>query len=214
MNVNTGRTLLCIKLILTVTKYAANTETNRADHANKDPVTCPTDNFLLNKHITKTESAANLRCDYIILFLHRCVHCKINHIMEKFHFHIQRPLSSISVKKEIQTARNIVFIHTVFKTTNLNMLGLRVFIKASVEMMTRCVTTVHEEAQCFSSSPPSLSLISWQSWVISIKSAAALYHQHLSLPCSPSTLSSSLPPCLIQALLSLFFPSSREETRP
>lgn len=72
-------------------------------------------------------------------------------------------------------------------------------------MMTRCVTTVHEEAQCFSSSPPSLSLISWQSWVISIKSAAALYHQHSSLPYSPSTLSSSLPPCLIQALLSLFF---------
>lgn len=31
-----------------------------------------------------------------------------------------------------------------------------------------------QEAQCGSSSPPSLSLISWQTWAIFIKSAAAL----------------------------------------
>lgn len=83
------------------------------------------------------------------------------------------------------------------------MLGLGVFIKASAEVMTRCVTTVHQEAQCVSSSPPSLSLISWQTWVISIKSAAALYHQHLSLPRSPSTL--ILSPPLSRSSPSLFF---------
>lgn len=68
--------------------------------------------------------------------------------------------------------------------------------------MTRSVTTVYQEARCVSSSSPSLSLISWQTWAIFIKSAAALHHQHSSLPCSLFLI---LSPALSLSSLSLFF---------
>lgn len=47
------------------------------------------------------------------------------------------------------------------------------------------------EVQCVSSFLTSSCLISWWTWATFFKSAATLCRQHSSLPCSPSTLSSS-----------------------
>lgn len=76
--------------------------------------------------------------------------------------------------------------------------------------MTRSVTTVYQEAQCVSSSSPSLSLISWQTWAIFIKSEAALYHQHQSLPCSLFLIFST--PLSLSSPSLFFFQPKRRDT--